>query len=90
MIEYGLPVEGAQLHLKATCSFGMESIVAAELSQLGYEDLAVENGRVGYRGTVADIARCNIWLRVADRVLVELTEFPVETFDDLFDGIRSI
>jgi len=80
----------AHYTLIATCSFGLESIVADELRTLGYHDLLIENGRVTFQGKEEDIARCNIWLRTADRVLIKMAEFKATDFDELFQGTANI
>ncbi|MNX25234.1 Ribosomal RNA large subunit methyltransferase K/L [compost metagenome] len=69
---------------------GLESIVARELKDLGYEDVRVENGRVNFTGDFIDICRCNLWLRTSDRVLVKLGEFTAVTFDELFEGTKAL
>lgn len=76
--------------LIATATFGLESIVAQELENLGYDDLEVENGRVTFRGDESDIALCNIWLRTADRVLIKMAEFKTESFEELFQGTKKV
>jgi putative N6-adenine-specific DNA methylase len=75
--------------LVATSSFGLEAVVASELAALGYE-AATENGRILFEGGEEDIARCNIRLRVADRLLIRLAEFPAADLDDIYEGINSI
>jgi putative N6-adenine-specific DNA methylase len=76
--------------LIATSSFGLESIVAEELRNLGYNDLTLENGRITFKGKAEDIARCNIWLRSADRVLIKMAEFKATDFDVLFQETQNI
>lgn len=76
--------------LIATAAFGLEAGVAYELKKLGYEDQKTEQGRILFSGDWAAIARSNLWLRTADRVLVRMGEFPARTFDELFDGIRAL
>lgn len=71
--------------LIATSTFGLENVVARELQQLGYEDCKVTDGRVVFSGDEHDIARCNLWLRSADRVLIRVGEFPATDFGELFD-----
>ena len=78
------------LKLIATTSFGLEAIAKRELMDLGYEDLRVENGRVIFTGTEEDIARTNIWLRTADRVLLLMGEFKALTFDELFEKTKAL
>lgn len=74
----------------ATSTFGIESVVADEIRKLGYEKIQVENGRVIFEGNERDIARCNIWLRTSDRILIKLAEFKAESFEDLFQGTLKI
>lgn len=69
---------------------GLEALVKQELETLGYPDAVAKNGRVDFRGDEAAIARCNIGLRTATRVLVKVGEFPARTFDELFDGVLSL
>ncbi len=76
--------------LIATATFGLESIVASELKQLGYEDLVVENGKVTFEGDEMDVAICNIWLRTADRVLIKMAEFEARSFEELFQGTKVV
>jgi putative N6-adenine-specific DNA methylase len=74
----------------ATSTFGLESIVAEELKDLGYGDLRSENGRITFEGEARDIAKCNINLRTADRILIQLAQFPANDFDQLFSGTKNI
>lgn len=76
--------------LIATTTFGIESICKRELEALGFEILSTENGKVTFLGDEAGIARANLWLRTADRVLLKVGEFKAFSFDDLFDGIKKI
>ena len=79
-----------QLPLIATCPMGVESIVDRELKQLGYENRKTQNGRVLFYGNMQDIARCNLWLRSADRVLIKMGQYTSQTFDELFEGVKAI
>lgn len=79
-----------KLELIATCPMGLEAIVARELKNLGYHDLMVENGRITFYAEEKDICRTNLWLRTADRILVKMAEFPARTFEELFEGVKSI
>lgn len=75
----------ARFELIATTTFGLEAVVARELETLGYASPQVSDGRVVFRGDAADIARCNLWLRSADRVQIRMGEFPAPDFGQLFD-----
>jgi putative N6-adenine-specific DNA methylase len=76
--------------IAATTTFGLEAVVARELRGLDYDDLVVENGRVSFQGTARDIARCNIGLRCADRVLIEMGRFKALDFEDLYQGALAV
>jgi putative N6-adenine-specific DNA methylase len=76
--------------LIATATFGVEAIVADELRALGYADLVVENGRVCFTGEARDIARCNIGLRCADRLLIKAAEFKATDFEELFQQTMRV
>jgi putative N6-adenine-specific DNA methylase len=79
-----------QYTIVATAAFGLESIVTRELKMLGYEDFTVENGRISFTGDERDIACCNIWLRTADRVLLEVARFKAIDFEELFQGTLKV
>lgn len=79
-----------QIDLIATSAFGLESIVALELRRLGYDQLEIRNGSVKFKGDLATIARCNLWLRSADRLLIEVGSFTAHTFDELFEKTKSL
>ena len=72
-----------------TSSFGLESIVRAEIEAMGIPGARTEDRRVLFSGTSRDVARCNIGLRTADRVLIQAGEFSAPDFDSLYEGIRS-
>jgi putative N6-adenine-specific DNA methylase len=71
--------------LIATTTFGLEAVVARELERLGYTNLRTLDGKVHFSGDERDIARCNMWLRSADRLLIRVGEFPAADFGALFD-----
>jgi len=71
--------------LIATTTFGIEGIVKREIIKLGYEIIKTENGKVTFLSDASGIAKANLWLRTADRVLLKVGEFKACTFDELFD-----
>ncbi|MBN1258917.1 class I SAM-dependent RNA methyltransferase [Candidatus Peregrinibacteria bacterium] len=77
-------------NLITTCKLGFESVLKDELHALGYQNLIVENGEISFKGNEEAIARCNLWLRTAERVLVQLAYFPATTFDQLFEGVSAL
>jgi putative N6-adenine-specific DNA methylase len=76
--------------LIATATFGLEAIVGREVEKLGYENIRVENARIRFTGDETAICRTNLWLRSADRVLVEVGEFTALTFDELFEKTKAL
>lgn len=76
--------------LIAPCHFGLESVLKQEITDLGYEILQVEDGRVTFSCDEAGIARSNMFLRTCERIYLKAGSFHAETFDDLFEGIRAI
>ncbi len=76
--------------LIATATFGLESVVAKELKELGFKDLKIFNGGVEFSGSEKDICKCNLWLRAADRVFIKLAEFNATSFEALFQNVKKI
>lgn len=76
--------------IMVTTTFGIEAITAKELKNLGYEDLKVENGKITFEGDEMDVAICNIHLRTAERVFIQMAEFKAVTFEELFQGTKSV
>lgn len=77
-----------KFNLVATSAMGLESIVAQEVQDLGYET-TVENGKVYFEGDETAIARTNLWLRVADRVKIVVAKFPARSFEELFENVKA-
>jgi putative N6-adenine-specific DNA methylase len=79
-----------KMQLIATMPMGLESIVAREIKDLGYEEMTVGNGRVTFWGDELAVCRANLWLRTADRILVKMGQFKATTFDELFEGTKAL
>ncbi|ANQ88356.1 TPA: class I SAM-dependent RNA methyltransferase [Staphylococcus pseudintermedius] len=75
--------------LLAVCPMGLESIVAKEVQDLGY-DTHVENGRIYFEGDASAIVKANLWLRTADRVKLIVGQFEAVTFDSLFEQTKNL
>lgn len=72
------------------CFFGIEQVLKREITNLGYEIIKTEDGRVTYKTDEKGIAMSNIWLRTAERVLLKVGEFEATTFNDLFENTKAI
>ncbi len=75
--------------LVASCAFGLEAVVARELQALEFQTKISGPGQVQFEGDWMAVAKCNLWLRCADRVSVQIAEFDCEDFDALFETTKS-
>ena len=69
---------------------GLEQITKRQLFALGYEKAPADNGRIEIDGDWQDVARLNVLLRSGERVLIVLSRFHAETFDELYEGVYNI
>ncbi|MDR2194776.1 MAG: class I SAM-dependent RNA methyltransferase [Treponema sp.] len=76
--------------LTAFCAVGAEKPLSNELRKLGFPVIEGRFGNVRFRSDLAGIYRALMSLRTADRILLETAVFPADTFDTLFEGVRSI
>lgn len=76
--------------LIAPCHFGLEAVLKREIQDLGYEISLVEDGRVAFIGDAQAVCDANIFLRTAERILLKVGRFHAETFDELFENIKSL
>ncbi|MBR1724393.1 MAG: class I SAM-dependent RNA methyltransferase [Ruminococcus sp.] len=72
------------------CHFGLESVLKFEVGRLGVTGIEVTDGKVCFDGDESTVARANIRLATAERVLIELGRFRAETFEQLFDGVAAL
>lgn len=79
-----------RFELIVPCHFGLEAVMKKEIIDLGYEVSQVEDGRVTFIGDAEAICRANIFLRTTERVLLKVGSFRAETFEELFQGTKSI
>jgi putative N6-adenine-specific DNA methylase len=87
------PVASASFRGIALCAVGIEKITATELGRLGFGGLEKKPGRVFFslnENISTSLARANIGLRTAERILIELGNFRSATFDDFYAGVHSL
>ena len=72
------------------CLFGLEGLVAKELSRLGMEDVRAQDRRVFFRGDFSAMTRANLNLRMGERVMILLASFPARSFEELYQGVKAI
>ena len=71
--------------LLAPCHFGLEAVLKREIYDLGYEISKVEDGRVYFDGDPEAVV-----LRSAERVLRVVGQFKATTFEEFFQGVKSL
>ncbi|MCT4599252.1 MAG: class I SAM-dependent RNA methyltransferase [Vallitalea sp.] len=78
------------IELTAPCIFGVESILKKEIIKLGYEIKKVDDGRVTFIADELGVCRSNIWLRTAERVMINVGEFQATSFEELFEKTKDL
>src|SRR5207245_2554667 len=68
---------------------GLERLTADELGALGIAG-TTERGGVAWTGNLENMARANLWLRTASRVVMRVAEFKAVAFYELERHARSI
>ena len=79
-----------RFELIAPCHFGLEAVLKREITDLGYDVSHVEDGRVSFIGDPEAVVRANIFLRTAERILINAGSFTATTFEELFQGTKAI
>lgn len=79
-----------QLKFSCPCHFGLESVLSFEVKRIGGTDVTVSDGKVTFHGDFSILAKANICLSTAERVLIVLAEFHATSFEDLFQGVKAI
>ncbi len=83
-------VEMDKLRLSCPCLFGLESVLSYEIKKIGGENLKVTDGKISFDGDLNTLAKANLWLSTAERVLIELGSFEARSFEELFQGVKSL
>lgn len=79
-----------ELSFFVTAAKGVEEVLAQEMAGLGLAGVTVEKGGVRFTGDLSACYRANLWLRTASRILIPLAEFPCDSPQQLYDGVRAI
>ncbi len=75
-----------KFNITVTTASGVEKTLKSELARLGVEQAFTENGAITFAGDCGLLAKCNLNLRTADRVFIEVNKFTATTFNQLFDN----
>ena len=74
----------------ATTKLGLESVTAFQLKKLGLNDVENADANVSFSSTYADMARALLYLRTAERLLLQVGAFEATTFEALFEGVKAL
>lgn len=74
----------------ATCPKSLEGLLLQELTELGAADLRETVAGVYFSGDIRLAYKANLWSRLANKILLPLTDFTVNDQQDLYDGIRNL
>ena len=72
------------------CHFGMEAVLKREIIDLGYDVSEVTDGRVTFLGDEEAVARANVFLHTAERILIKVGSFVATDYEELFQGTKAI
>lgn len=74
----------------ATVAMGIEPLLTTELEELGVTVIKTAQGSVEFSASLEDAYRVCLWSRLANRVLLPLSQFPAETPEALYEGVSAI
>lgn len=74
----------------ATCPKGMEQLLADELEDVGASEVKQTVAAVHFQGTLEVAYRACLWSRIANRVLMPLASFRLDTVEDLYENAVEI
>ncbi|MDA9014481.1 bifunctional 23S rRNA (guanine(2069)-N(7))-methyltransferase RlmK/23S rRNA (guanine(2445)-N(2))-methyltransferase RlmL [Porticoccaceae bacterium] len=74
----------------ATCPKGMEQLLADELGAIGASEVKQTVAAVHFQGTLQVAYRACLWSRLANRVLMPLLTFKLDSTDDLYSNSVEI
>jgi len=80
----------ALLPLFATTPRNLEALLTDELRALGAVEIKEGRAGVSFQGDLSIAYRACLWSRLANRILLPLTQFPASTPEALYDGIRTL
>ncbi|MGN1133642.1 MAG: class I SAM-dependent RNA methyltransferase [Oscillospiraceae bacterium] len=79
-----------KLRISCPCHFGLESVLKFEVRKIGGENICVSDGKVSFDGDFSTVAKANLRLATAERVLIELGSFEATSFEELFQNVKAL
>jgi 23S rRNA (guanine2445-N2)-methyltransferase / 23S rRNA (guanine2069-N7)-methyltransferase len=74
----------------ASCPRGLESLLLQELESLGASELKETVAGCSFQAPLAVAYRVSLWTRLANRVLLSISEFPAEQKEEIHAGLMAI
>ncbi|MEC8158073.1 MAG: bifunctional 23S rRNA (guanine(2069)-N(7))-methyltransferase RlmK/23S rRNA (guanine(2445)-N(2))-methyltransferase RlmL [Pseudomonadota bacterium] len=78
------------LSFLATCPMGMGTLLVDELTELGATQVRETPAGVFFSGPLAVAYRACLWSRLANRILLKLSDTAVASTDDVYAAARSL
>ncbi|MDB6063127.1 MAG: rRNA ((2445)-N(2))/((2069)-N(7))-methyltransferase [Verrucomicrobiaceae bacterium] len=76
--------------LTATCPKGLEELLTDEIFSFGAELVKRHVAGITVSATLEVAYRCCLWSRLANRVLMPLTSFSINSAESLYEGIAAV
>ncbi len=73
-----------------TCPKGLEGLLLEEATSLGLGAAREQTAAIVGQGSLETAYRLCLWSRLANRVLLALGRFPVDSPDALYDAVRGV
>ena len=81
----------ADLHdLFLTCPKGLDGLLLEEAQALGLTEARAQVSAIRGKGDLETAYRLCLWSRLANRVLLVLSRFPVSNAEDLYLGVNAV
>lgn len=74
----------------STCPKGLEGLLVSELAHLGGQNLRETVAGVYFDASIETAYRVCLWSRLANKVLLPLASFPVDSQEALYDAVRQL
>lgn len=79
-----------KMQLVSPCHFGVETVLKREIQNLGYDIIKVEDGRITFEGDAMAVCRANVFLRTAERVMIQIGRIKATSYDELFEKTKAL
>jgi len=80
----------SDLRLVVSTYAGLEELLSKELRQLGGRDVEIHTRAVSCIGDLGFVYKVNFSSRLALRVMISLTSFPIKDGDDLYEQVLKL